>query len=630
MGNRARTGRVSVLIGVVVMVIGGAAGLASAQEHALDPYPLRPPDTASPGATLQSFQVHTREVIRLYQARELGIAFDRARARALRTLDLSELPPAVREDQGKVRALLLLEILDRIELPPPEEIPDLSAVEAAGLTRWTIPTTEITIARTEGGPYAGEFQFAAHTVAQLPTFYERVEHLPYKPGANIGAYEDLAYSPGRLLPIEWTTNLPRFTYGVILGQTIWQWLGALATVGLIALAVVVAYLAGRRVDRVSEAAGTRRHFGRLIATASAIGLIYLGRRFIDDGIHIIGASEVVFDFAFGTALAIAVGWLILLSLNAIGEVIVRLCASGVASVDAQLIRIVVRVLAIIVLIYLALHLAESFGVPAAPLIASLGVGGLAIALAVRPTLENVVGGFILFADKPVRVGEFCLFGDKMGTVEVVGMRSTRIRALDRTVITVPNAEFAQMQIVNFTRRDRMLLQTTLGLRYETTPDQLRYVLTRLRELFVAHPKVASEPARARFRGFGDCSLDIELFVYVLSDDYDEFLGIAEDINLRIMDIVAESGTGFAFPSQTAYVARDYGLDAERARAVEAEVQAWRAEGTLPFPALDPGRIATLDGSLDFPPKGSAHYSQPAETVPLPEAGKRRRWSVGRS
>lgn len=88
---------------------------------------------------------------------------------------------------------------------------------------------------------------------------------------------------------------------------------------------------------------------------------------------------------------------------------------------------------------------------------------------VRPTLENIVGGFILFADKPVRVGEFCLFGDKMGTVEEIGLRSTRIRALDRTVITVPNADFAQHQIINFTRRDQMLMQTTLGLRYETTP-----------------------------------------------------------------------------------------------------------------------------------------------------------------
>jgi MscS family membrane protein len=633
MGTRCQAAVLGMLAVVAAaLVIAGPARLSMAQEDALDPYPLRPPAMASPRDTLSSFKAYVREAVHRYQTRNVGIGFEGPRDKALQTLDLSGLPPALREDQGIERGLLLLEILDRIELPPLEEIPDAAAVEAEGITRWTIPNTEITIARTEEGPYAGKFQFSAHTVAQLPTFYEKVKHLPYKPGADIGVYEDLAHSPGELLPAEWVSNLPSFAYEVFLGQTLWQWLGAVAMIGLTALLVAVAYLAGGRFDHAGPS-GTRRHLGRLSATVLAIGLVYLSTRFIDDGVHIIGAAESLFSFALGTALAVAVAWLILLSLDAIGEAIIRRRASGPGSVDAQLIRVLVRVLAIIVLIYVALHLAESFGIPAAPLLASLGVGGLAIALAVRPTLENVIGGFILFADKPVRVGEFCLFGDKMGTVEEVGLRSTRIRGLDRTLITVPNADFAQMQIVNFTRRDQMLLRTTLGLRYETTPDQLRYVLTRLRELFVAHPKVSPDPARARFIGFGDCSLDVEVFVYVLSEDYNEFLGIAEDINLRIMAIVSEAGTGFAFPSQTAYVARDRGLDAERVQAVEAEVEAWRAEGTLPFPALDPRRVAALDGSLDFPPEGSHQHRQPAEVTDHGRADattRRHRWSRRRS
>jgi MscS family membrane protein len=359
-------------------------------------------------------------------------------------------------------------------------------------------------------------------------------------------------------------------------------------------------------------------------------LIYASYRFIDDGINLSGMPLLVLQFTTAVIEACALGWVILLVLQAIGEAIIRHRTTRADAVEAQLIRIVVRLLAIIGLIYLALYLADSFGIPAAPLIASLGVGGLAIALAVRPTLENIVGGFILFADKPVRVGEFCRFGDKMGTVEEIGLRSTRIRGIDRTVITVPNADFAQLEIVNFTRRDRMLMQTTLGLRYETTPDQLRYVLTKLRELFVAHPKVSPEPARARFTGFGESSLNIEIFLYVLSADFNEFLGIAEDVNLRIMAIVTEAGTGFSFPSQTAYLARDHGLDAERTEAVEAEVQAWRASGALPFPGLAPERITTLDGSLDFPPEGSVHQHQVAEAAPVGEAAKRSRWGFRRS
>ena len=622
--------RLLVLIGVVATALGGAAERSLAQEDMLSAYPLRPPDTSSPRATLQSFQSNAIEAIRQWQEGNIGTAFQHARANALRCLDLSGLPLAVRSDRGGELLLFLVEILGRVELPPLEEIPDLTEVEATGLTSWTIPDSEITIARTEEGPYAGQFQFSASTIAQLPTFYRQARHLPYKPGALVDVYEDVTYAPGPLLPREWVTNLPRLADHVLLEQTIWQWVAALVTILLAAAVIVLVYLLGRRVDHARRAAGVRRHLGRIIATIIAMQLIYATYVFVDDGINLSGTPLLVLQITTAVIEAGALGWVILLVLKAIGEAIIRHRATRADAVEAQLIRIVVRLLAIIGLIYLALYLAESFGIPAAPLIASLGVGGLAIALAVRPTLENIVGGFILFADKPVRVGEFCLFGDKMGTVEEIGLRSTRIRGIDRTVITVPNADFAQLEIVNFTRRDRMLMQTTLGLRYETTPDQLRYVLTKLRELFVAHPKVSPDPARARFTGFGECSLNIEVFIYVLSEDFNEFLGIAEDLNLRIMAIVTEAGTGFAFPSQTAYLARDHGLDAERTEAVEAEVQAWRASGALPFPKLDPRRIAALDGGLDFPPKGSVEHNLAAEPASGGGTAKRSRWGFRRS
>ena len=623
-----KPGILKALAVVAVMVVVVTAGQISAQEGLIDPYPLRPPDTASPRDTLQSFQRYTREAIQRWQNRESLAAFDQVRAKALRTLDLSAVPPAVRRDRGSERAVQLLEILDRIELPPLEEIPDAAAVQAEDLQSWTIPNTEITIARTQEGPQAGKFQFTARTIEQLPAFLASVEYLPYKPGALVGLYEDLIYSPGPLLPLEWTTGLPDFAYRAVLGQTVWQWLATLATLALVASAITLAYLCGRRLDHAARNPHSRRQLGRLVATLAAIPLLRLAHLFIDDGINITGTTLFVFQLAIGVVMACAIGWAILLVLKAIGEAIISYRRSRTGSIDAQLVRIIVRVLGIVVLIYLALYVAEWFGIPAAPLIASLGVGGLAIALAVRPTLENIVGGFILFADKPVRVGEFCMFNDKMGTVEEVGLRSTRIRALDRTLITVPNADFAQMEIVNFTRRDRMLMTATLGLRYETTPDQLRYVLTKLRELFVAHPRISPDPARARFVGFGQSSLNIEVFIYVLSADFNEFLGIAEDINLRIIEIIAEAGTGFAFPSQTAYFAKDQGLDSDRTRAAEAAVQGWRAEGALPFPQLDPKRVAALDGRLDFPPEGSVENggeAPPSDTKAAAEAPRGRYW-----
>ena len=252
--------------------------------------------------------------------------------------------------------------------------------------------------------------------------------------------------------------------------------------------------------------------------------------------------------------------------------------------------------------------ADRLGVPVYGIVAGLGVGGLAIALAAQPTIENLLGGLSLFADKPVRVGDVCKYGDAVGTVEAIGIRSARIRGVDRTLTTIPNAALAKMPIVNLTRRDQMLIQTVIGLRYETNPEQLRYVLVKLREMLLGHPRVDPDPARARFIGFGASSLDIEVFAYVMTRDWAEFLGIREDILLRVMDIVEQGGAAFAFPSQTLYLGRDRGPDDGKAQQAEARVRAWRDEGSLPFPNFSPEQAGRIRGSIVFPPPGSTAAS----------------------
>jgi MscS family membrane protein len=248
--------------------------------------------------------------------------------------------------------------------------------------------------------------------------------------------------------------------------------------------------------------------------------------------------------------------------------------------------------------------ADRLGVPVYGIVAGLGVGGLAIALAAQPTVENLIGGLSLFGDKPIRVGDVCKYGDQVGTVEAIGIRSARIRGVDRTLTTIPNAALAKMPIVNLTRRDRMLINAVIGLRYETSPEQLRYILVKLREMLLGHPRIHPDPARARFIGFGASSLDIEVFAYVMTSDWAEFLGIREDILLRIMDIVEQGGTAFAFPSQTLYLGRDHGPDERKAQAAEASVREWRDKGALPFPNFSPEQAGRIRGSIAFPPPGS--------------------------
>lgn len=238
-------------------------------------------------------------------------------------------------------------------------------------------------------------------------------------------------------------------------------------------------------------------------------------------------------------------------------------------------------------------------------LAALGIGGIAIALGAQKTVENLVGGLSLILDQPVRVGDFCKVGDTLGTIEQIGMRSTRIRTLDRTMVVIPNGDLSGRVIENYAHRDRFWFHPALGLRYETTPDQIRYLLVEIRSLLYAHPQVDPDPARVRFVGFGATSVNLEVFAYVLAKDYDDFLEIQEDLYLRIADIVQESGTGFAFPSQTVYLAGDTGVSEDRSRAAEAKVNEWRESGELPLPRFAPERVDELKGSIPYPPPGSS-------------------------
>ena len=214
-------------------------------------------------------------------------------------------------------------------------------------------------------------------------------------------------------------------------------------------------------------------------------------------------------------------------------------------------------------------------------LAAMGIGGIALALGAQKTIENFVGSITIIADQPLRVGDFCKVDDIAGTVEQIGMRSTRIRTVNRTIVIVPNGQLAALKIENFAFRDRLLFNPTLQLRYETTPDQIRYVLAELRSVLRNHPKVNPDPARVRFVALGENSLDVAVFAYINTSDFNEFLAIQEDLMLQMIDVVDGSGTGFAFPSQTLYMGKDKTMSEEKTREAERKVREWREKDELP-------------------------------------------------
>ncbi len=515
--------------------------------------------------------------------------------RAAEYLDLRRVSAAERPALGPQLARQLKIVLDRtlwVDLDTLSDAPEghqddglRPSLDRIGTIATRRGPVDVLLERLPAGEGRAVWKVASQTVSQIPALYA-----------------EFGFGPlGDLLPA------PLFEIR-FLEIALWQWIGLLL-VGLLALAGswLVARLAVRLLRLLAARSRTPLDDSLLRAAIGplrlAIGLVLFGAGTLALGLSV-PVQQVV--SALLKALGIvAVAWFFLRAADVLAQLAgEQLAARGRASavsvvpLGRKAVKVAVTGLALIALL-------QNLGVNVTGILAGLGVGGLAVALAAQKTVENLFGGITLIADQPVRVGDFCRFGDKVGTIEEIGLRSTRVRTLDRTVVSIPNAEFATLQLENFAKRDRIWLKATLSLRYETTPDQLRYVLVELRRLLYAHPKVHPDPARVRFVGFGPYSLDVELFAYVGTTNFDEFLAVREDLFLRIMDIVAASGTGFAFPSSTTYLRRDGGLDEARSRAAEAQVRQWRERGELCLPEFPPEQIAALGGTLDYPPRGSA-------------------------
>ncbi|MCB1487533.1 MAG: mechanosensitive ion channel family protein, partial [Bauldia sp.] len=488
-----------------------------------EPYPLRAADTTSPRDTLRSFLRDFSEGVDAWREDRPRSEILRPMMRAADTLDTSEITALGRESTILIDMALLREVLDRVELPQYEKIPgDAEVAEDPALTRWVIPNTRIEIVRIAEGPRAGQFLFSKETVARIREYYDLAREIPYKSGAIVGIYDEVRASPGQWVRQKFPESLPAWATTIVAGQGVWQWI---AVVVLVAVSTALLYALirlGVLWDRLWWHRSPWLRFGLPVALLLVFLLAAVDFLIAQ---NVIGLLELPLYVVGFTALVVQVvsgSWFVLVLAGRLADAIgvIGSRADGRRRFDTALMRILFRLVAVVFMLLLAVAAADSVGIPIAPLVAGLGVGGLAIALAVRPTLENVIGGLTLFADRPVRVGDFCRYGTELGTVEEIGLRSTRIRTLEHSIVTVPNSAFSQMHLDNYTARYSRLLHTTLQLRYETTPEQMRYVLAKLRELLIAHPMVEPEPARVRFVGYGQWSKDIEVFAYLRCQDQD--------------------------------------------------------------------------------------------------------------
>jgi MscS family membrane protein len=268
-----------------------------------------------------------------------------------------------------------------------------------------------------------------------------------------------------------------------------------------------------------------------------------------------------------------------------------------------------RTFKVAIFVFGGIALLGAIGIDVTTGLAALGIGGIALALGAQKTVENLVGSVTLIIDQPMRVGDYCRINDIKGTIEQIGMRSTKVRTSERTVVTIPNGLLSAANIENYAFRDRFYFNTVLEFRSDTTPDQIRFLLVEIRSLLYAHPMVNTSTANVRLVGFGESSVRIEIISYINVVSNDTFLEIREDLLLRIMDIIEKSGTSLAFPSQTLYFATDNGISEEKARQAEEKVKEWKENGELQIPRFNDTKIKEIEDSIVYPPEGSVDVTK---------------------
>jgi MscS family membrane protein len=272
-----------------------------------------------------------------------------------------------------------------------------------------------------------------------------------------------------------------------------------------------------------------------------------------------------------------------------------------------------RIIKATVFVVGALAVLGSLGVDTKTALAGLGIGGLAIGFGAQQTIANLFGGVSVLGDEVMRVGDVCRFGDRTGVVEDIGLRSTRVRTDDRTLLAIPNGTIASINIENLSRRDKILFKTNLALRTDSRADHVRYVLAETRRLLYSHPKVEGGSVRVRLIDIAGSSLSVEVFSYVLTRDYNEYAAVKEDLLLRMLDIVEDSGGSLALPAQTLYITRDSGLTNEKAESAAKKIAELRDSKKLPFPDFHQDDISSFKGTIDYPPTDSAVRNKSDDT-----------------
>jgi MscS family membrane protein len=382
-------------------------------------------------------------------------------------------------------------------------------------------------------------------------------------------YDSLQFSGiERRLPNYLTKN--RISY-----MPLWQWLAILLALPLALAAAWILALLPRLALRSYRTARGRPIPPELRAFHVGPGTVLLAAFIHYLFVFRIGASIVYRQYyrrVLWVFLAVAACWLVTRVSREISAVVIsRLTASGRMG-ERSVVSLARRFLEVLAFIVIGLIALSSLGVNVTAALAGLGIGGLAIGLGAQKTFENLLGGISILTDRALQIGDACRIGDQRGTVEDIGLRSTRLRTEDRTVVTIPNGTVANVVLENFRQRDKILCRQTVRLRYDLAPDHIRYALEEIRGILKENRHVEDSTCRVRLLRFAEWAIEVEIYAYILVRDFAEFLAIQEELLLAVVDTIERTGAAVALPSQATLVTKDAWIDPEKEKAAKAAIE----------------------------------------------------------
>jgi MscS family membrane protein len=449
-------------------------------------------------------------------------------AKAAYYLDLRRLPPADRAKNGPDLARQLEDLLDdtpfdiaTLSRAPEGDQSDGLASSFEQLDTFHVngQTLDMQLERVDLRPGIPVWLVSAPSVAMIPAAHQLVAETPFEKKL-----------PQSLVTFE------------VLDTPVWRWI-ALILMGAV-LWVVCGFVSRALVAVVRPLVKTPE-FAEPLRLCLAVAGFRIAMALAPPAT----LSRLFVERALGLLFSVGIAWTLAVVVDMAADRWSSRLDPRVQAVSYSVLPLGRQILKLSLYLIALLSVLSAWGYNTSTILAGLGVGGLAVALAAQKTIENLFGGVSVIGDRPVLVGDVCRFGDRTGTVMRIGLRSTRLRTDERTIISVPNAQFSAMSLENISGRDKILFHPTLNLRRDTTTEQLSKVLSSIREILAGKANVEVGEIPVRFVRVGPYSLDVEVAAYVKTSDYDEFLATQQNLLLAMLQAVERAGAALAVPLQ---------------------------------------------------------------------------------